>query len=90
MSPCPRHAAWVEEALEQEAKSREAKWSESIAVGSKEFIENTKEELRPLFLSRKAIGEGEQYELHDPQEPYNSHFIPKMDIEDNMNAYLWQ
>ena len=86
----PRHAYWVAEALEQETRMRDNKWSESIAVGSKEFIANTKEELGPLFLNRKAAGEAEQYELHDPQEPYNSRFAPEIDVGSNMNAYEWQ
>ena len=69
---------------------RDEKWSGSIAVGSKEFIENTKEELGPLFLSRKAAGEGEQYELRERQEPFNSRSIPKIDIQGTENAYQWQ
>ena len=84
------HADWVEEALEQEAGMRDEKWSGSIAVGSKEFIENTKEELGPLFESRKVDGEDGQYELHERQEPFNSPLIPEIDVESHMNAYEWQ
>jgi len=43
-----------------------------LAVGSEEFIDNTMEELGPLYSRRKAAGEDEQYELHDPQTPYIS------------------
>jgi len=63
------HADWVEEAHEQERKMRDAQWTGSIAVGSKEFVEKTKEKLGSVFLSRKVAGKGEQYELHEPQEP---------------------
>ena len=69
---------------------RDAKWSSSVAVGSEEFIDNTMEELGPLHSRRKAAGEDEQYELHDPQKPYDSRFVPERDIEDTMNAYRWQ
>jgi len=84
------HADWVEEAHEQERKIRDAQWTGSIAVGSKEFVEKTKEKLGSLFLSRKVAGKGEQYELHEPQEPYNSRFIPKIDLHGTENAYQWQ
>ena len=84
------HANWVEEALEQEAKMRDAKWSASVAVGSRKFIENTMEELGPLFSKREAAGEAEQYELHDPQEPYASRSIPTSALQQAPNAYRWQ
>ena len=35
----------MDEALKDGDSVREAKWSESIAVGSQEFVERTKEEL---------------------------------------------
>jgi hypothetical protein len=37
------HKAWVEEALEGDGHVRDAKCSESIAVGSKSFVEEIKE-----------------------------------------------
>ena len=64
------HAALVDEALKQDSKSRDIKWTENIAVGSKEFVEGIKEKLGALFLSRKVEGEEDRYELHDPQRPY--------------------
>ena len=60
----------VAEALERENKPRDIKWTESIAVGSKEFVEKIKEKLGVLFLSRNAEGRQEQYVLHDPPQPY--------------------
>lgn len=84
------HAYWVAEALERETGMRDEKWSESIAVGSKEFIANTKEELGPLFESRKVDGEGGQYELHERQEPFNSPLSSKIDVRGAENAHQWQ
>ena len=40
--------------MKQGNKPREVKWTESIAVGSKEFVEKIKEKLGALFLSRKV------------------------------------
>ncbi len=36
------HKTWVEEALGRAAQAREGKWTESIAVGSKNFVEMVK------------------------------------------------
>jgi len=79
----------VEEALEQEARMRDAKWSGSIAVGSKEFVEETKEELGTLFMSRKVEGQGGEYELRERQEPYGR-LISKIGPCRSVNAYQWQ
>ena len=48
------HAAWVEEAWKKKGKTRDIRWTENIAVGSKEFVERIKEKLGALFLSRKV------------------------------------
>ena len=37
------HRGWVEESIESHNHLRESKWTESIAVGSKFFVEDTKE-----------------------------------------------
>ena len=52
-----------------------------LAVGSKEFVEETKEELGALFESRKVEEKGGQYELHEHQAPY--------DHPEAMNTYQW-
>ena len=39
------HKGWVEEALEGDGHVRDERWSESIAVGSKSFVERIKEKL---------------------------------------------
>jgi len=58
-------------------------------VGSKEFVEETKEELGALFESRKVEEKGGQYELHERQIPFNSRSIPEIGPPGAMNAYLW-
>jgi len=74
------HAAWVDEALHEEKKARDGKWTESIAVGSKGYVESIKEELGALFVRRKVEGKDGQYELHEPPGSY--------DIV--MNTFPWQ
>ena len=74
------HAAWVDEALKQDSKARDVKWTENIAVGSKGYVDTIKEKLGALFLRRRVKGKDGEYELREPQQPYNI-------IE---NTYSWQ
>ena len=47
------HKGWIEEYLANGLKGRQEEWTDSIAVGSKSFIEQVKE-----FLGFKAKGSG--------------------------------
>ncbi len=49
---------------------RESKWTESIAVGSKFFVEDTKERLGIRGKGRNVIGNNGVYELREPRSPY--------------------
>ncbi len=42
------HKKWVEEILKTKNYVRESKWSQSIAVGSKSFVEGIKEKRRTI------------------------------------------
>ena len=66
------HAAWVDEALHQEKKGRDAKWTETIAIGSKAYADLIKEKLGPLFLKRRVEGGDGQYELREPPAPFHN------------------
>jgi putative transposase len=64
----------VEQSLASKDKSREIKWSESIAVGSKSFIEATIKRLGIKARGRKVIGGNKSYELREPSVPYGANF----------------
>ena len=55
---------------------RDAKWTESIAVGDKEFVMETKAKLGAKAIGRKELENNEGYELKEPQSPYNRVFDP--------------
>ena len=65
------HAAWVDEAFQQEKKARDCKWTETIAVGRSGYVDSIKEQLGALFLSRRVQGKDSQYELHEAQGFYD-------------------
>jgi len=71
------HKKWVEEILKTKNYVRESKWSQSIAVGSKSFVEVIKEKLGIRAKGRKVEGTEGLYHLREPQAAYNSNFTPE-------------
>jgi len=83
------HRSWVHEALKDGNGDRDAKWSESHAVGSEGFVERTRERLGIRAKGREVRGMDGQFELREPEAIYHSHFeAKKTDIEPE-NSYLW-
>jgi len=68
------HRGWVEEYLNNESNSRDDKWSKSIAVDSKGFVEKVKFLLGAMAKGRKSLKAAEGYQLRDPSAPYNAYF----------------
>ena len=81
---------WIEEALEAENNGRESKWTESVAVGSKGFVEATKERLGIRAKGRKVFGNNGAYELREPPAAYNGVFGAKNGVVRLENAYFWR
>jgi putative transposase len=73
------HRQWVEEILKNGSIKREAKWSESIDVGDKEFLSEVKAKLGARAIGRKIleVDDNENYELCESQTPYNPLFSLK-------------
>ncbi len=59
------HKRWVQAALEENDTSRQAQWTESIAAGSKSFVEEVKRSLGVKARSRSITGDNEQYQLRE-------------------------
>lgn len=81
---------WIEEALESENHGRESKWTESIAVGSKRFVETTKERLGIRAKGRKVFNNNGAYELREPAVPYKGDFEPENGVLRLENTYFWR
>ena len=64
------------------------KWTESIAVGSENFIEVTKNLLGIKAKGRKKINSGKDYELREPPAPYHTNFAYKNDALRLKNTYF--
>jgi putative transposase len=68
------HRAWVDAALKVAAHQREAIWSDSIAVGSLEYVEEMKANLGIGARERKVDETAEGFILREPGVAYNHHF----------------
>lgn len=67
------HQRWAGELL-CNSTGRDDKWTRSIAVGNKEFVDNVKSRLGVLVKGRDATETAEGYQLRDPAEYYMPHF----------------
>ena len=64
----------MEELLTRRGQEREPRWTESVAVGSKAFVEKTKAELGIKAIGREVMGADGVYELRERDVSYNAKF----------------
>ena len=84
------YKGWTEEYLNAGKQTREEEWTESIAVGSKPFIEKVKEILGGRAIGRDVLERERGYQLRESVTSYNPLFRPeKVDIGPK-NAYFWR
>jgi hypothetical protein len=84
------HRNWVEEVLKNGSNQRDAKWTESIAVGDKEFVMETKAKLGAKAIGRRELENNEGYELKESQNPYNHVFDPEKRSLRLKNDHIWR
>ena len=80
---------WVEDILKNGYNQRDAKWTQSIAVGDKEFVMETKAKLGAKAIGRRGMKNVEGYELKESQSPYNRVFDPEKCSLSLKNDHLW-
>jgi len=78
------HYKWVESAIQTDNSDKETKWTQSIAVGSKTFIEKMKGALGYRVRGRKIICADDTYELREVITPFGN-----ADNLDSGNPFLW-
>ena len=72
------HKKIVNEMLLHRNNSRRPKWTESIAVGSKGFVEDIKEKLRIRSQRRKIVESDGGFELRERRASYIANFDIKI------------
>jgi REP element-mobilizing transposase RayT len=85
------HQCWVEEAVRINSHQRENLWTESIAVGSKSFVETLKEELgyraRGRRINESESGSGS--ELREHVSDYRADFDAGNGGLSQNNSHVW-
>ena len=78
------HYKWVNSEIGANNRGKETKWTQSIAVGSKPFVEKVKESLGFRAKGRKVIQDDETFELREVLTPYG-----KTNSLISGNMFLW-
>jgi putative transposase len=83
------HKKWVDDYLENGKNTRDDKWTMSIAVGNRSFVERVKSLMGVLAIGRKSLEAGDSYQLREPVSPYIAPFGVKKDDIGLENTWLW-
>ncbi len=83
------HGQWIEESLKQNKLSKEEKWSQSIAVGNKEYVENIKDKLGVRAIHRQIHESDSSFELREDQTPYTADIDTQITGLSRNNTYYW-
>ena len=83
------HRQWVEDFLKNGLNIRDTKWTESIAIGDKEFVLRTQTNLGAKAIGRNVIKKNGIYELRESQTPYDHVFDPEKCALSQKNSYSW-
>ncbi len=84
------HRGWVEKSLEEGMNSRDQKWTESVAVGSQQFVKATKEKLGFKAKGREVIGGDGSYQLKESPTPYKGNLALENEPLRLQNEYFWE
>jgi len=66
------HREWIDETLKKSKVVRESKWTQSIAVGDKSFLDQIKDRLGIRARGRKIHGSEDEYQLREGQTDYGA------------------
>ncbi len=80
---------WVDDAINNNGNTREPCWTESIAVGNREFAKDTKAKLGLKAHGRKVTESDDKYVLKEQNVPYNAHFGTEKGLLRPENMYYW-
>jgi REP-associated tyrosine transposase len=84
-----QHRQWVQNAINNGRNQRESYWTESIAVGSSSFIEETRSRLGIKAKGRKVEALDDRFVLREEAEPYNADSGHEKGLPSSENSYYW-
>ena len=84
------HKGWLQEHWKEGQNAREDKWTRSIAVGSKSFVEYVKSALGTLAKGRRLTETGKGFQLREARERYEAYLRVEREDIGAQNLYLWE
>lgn len=84
------HRKWVEASLDNGNNVHQSRWTQGIAVGSEEFVAETKEKLGIRAQGRRVVQSGEDFQLREPEGSYIVVSEGKNDDIDPRNTCFWR
>jgi putative transposase len=84
-----QHKICINEALKNDRLEKDSKWSESIAVGRKSFVEEVHKKLGIKVKARKVEQVEESFLIREPVASYSTLFEGKNIPLRTENTYLW-
>ena len=83
------HRRWVQSELSNGNAKRDDVWTQSIAAGSRSFVEAVKNQMRSLAIGRRIRKNEEGFVLREAQSPYNALFDTEKSVMDGKNLWFW-
>jgi hypothetical protein len=68
---------------------REDCWTQSIATGSRSFVEAVKRQMRSFATGRRVRKKAEGFELRESQSPYKAFFDSEKNDIEGKNLWFW-
>ncbi|MES0328000.1 MAG: transposase [Gammaproteobacteria bacterium] len=82
------HQGWVENELKSTLLRRDLAWSQNLAVGHKDYVENIKMELGITGRNKLVVTGNDAYALKEPVVPYIAHLDYEMSVLSGENTVL--
>ncbi len=84
------HCRWVDTALEGGSAVGDVRWSEAVAVGSRDFVEKVRSELGIKALHREPEQVDGTYTLREPGDAYRAQFDIESEALSANNTLPWK
>ena len=83
------HRTWVDEVMKTRANGRDAKWTESIAVGNEAFVKDVQRRLGARVKGRAVAQDNDAFKLSEEQASYSDLLSAQKGVLRLENRYFW-
>ena len=83
------HRRWVQSELSDGKAKREDCWTQSIATGSRSFVEAVKMQMHSFAIGRRVQKKVGGFELRETQSPYKAFFDTEKSDMEGKNLSFW-